>query len=137
MRERLEEHRRNPACASCHVAIDPLGFALENFDATGAWRDRENGNPIDSSSMLIDGTKVDGPASLREALLERREDFSTTVAGKLLTYALGRGIEFYDEPAIRKIVREAVGENDSWSAIIRGIVRSVPFQMRMPAKTVE
>ena len=137
VRERLEEHRRNPACASCHAAIDPLGFALENFDATGAWRDRENGNPIDSSSMLIDGTKVDGPGSLRKALLERREDFSTTVAGKLLTYALGRGIEFYDEPAIRKIVRDAAGENDSWSAIIRGIVRSVPFQMRMPAKAVE
>ncbi len=138
VRERLEQHRRNPACASCHAMIDPLGFALENFDATGAWRDgAENGKPIDSSATLIDGTKVDGPAALRKALADRRQDFSTTVAEKLLTYALGRGIESYDEPAIRRIVRTAAAENNCWSAMIRAIVSSVPFQMRMTSKTVE
>jgi hypothetical protein len=138
VRERLEQHRRNPACASCHALIDPLGFALENFDATGVWRDRgENGKTIDSSATLIDGTKVAGPASLRKALVDRQEDFSVTVAEKLLTYALGRGIEPYDAPAIRKIVREAAAENDCWSAMIRAVVRSVPFRLRMPAKSVE
>jgi hypothetical protein len=138
VRERLEQHRRNPACASCHALIDPLGFALENFDATGAWRDRgENGKTIDSSATLIDGTRVAGPASLRKALVDRQEDFSATVAEKLLTYALGRGIEPYDAPAIRKIVREAAAENDCWSAMIRAVVRSAPFQLRMPAQSVE
>jgi hypothetical protein len=133
VRERLEQHRRNPACASCHALIDPLGFALENFDATGAWRDRgEDEKAIDSSATLIDGTKVTGPASLRKALVDRREDFSATVAEKLLTYALGRGVESYDAPAVRKIVREAAAENDCWSAMIRAVVRSVPFQLRIP-----
>jgi hypothetical protein len=138
VRERLEQHRRNPACASCHALIDPLGFALENFDATGAWRDRgENGKTIDSSATLTDGTRVAGPASLRKALVDRQGDFSATVAEKLLTYALGRGIEPYDAPAIRKIVREAAAENDCWSAMIRAVVRSVPFRLRMPGKSVE
>ncbi len=138
VRERLEQHRRNPVCASCHALIDPLGFALENFDATGAWRERgEDGKTIDSSATLVDGTKVAGPASLRRAMVERREDFSAALAKKLLTYALGRGIEPFDGPAVRKIVREATAENDSWSAMIRAIVRSVPFQMRMSTKAVE
>ena len=138
VRERLEQHRRNPACASCHALIDPLGFALENFDATGAWRDRgEDGKAIDSSATMIDGTKVAGPASLRKALVDRREDFDAAVAEKLLTYALGRGVESYDAPSVRQIVREAAAENDCWSEMIRAIVRSVPFQMRMAAKSVE
>ncbi len=138
VRERLEQHRRNQPCASCHATIDPLGFALENFDAVGSWRERgEDGKPIDASASMIDGAKLDGPVSLRKALTDRREDFSTAVAEKLLTYALGRGIESYDAPAVRKIVREAAVEDDRWSAMIRAVVHSVPFQMRVPAKVLE
>ncbi len=132
VRERLEEHRSNPACAGCHKIMDPLGFALENFDAVGQWRSTsEAGTPIDASGELLDGTKLDGPASLRKALLGRREDFAGTVTEKLLTYALGRGAEYFDKPAIRRIVREAAGADYKWSALILGIVRSSPFQMRM------
>jgi len=131
VRERLEEHRKNPACATCHKLIDPLGFALENFDAIGSWRaNSEAGTPIDASGTLIDGTKVDGPEALRKALLSHREDFATTVTEKLLTYALGRGVEYYDAPAVRKIVREAAGDEYRWSSLILGIVRSAPFEMR-------
>jgi Protein of unknown function (DUF1592)/Protein of unknown function (DUF1588)/Protein of unknown function (DUF1585)/Protein of unknown function (DUF1587)/Protein of unknown function (DUF1595)/Planctomycete cytochrome C len=133
VRERLEEHRSNPACAGCHKIMDPLGFALENFDAVGQWRSvSEAGTPIDASGELLDGTKLDGPASLRDALLGRREDFALTVTEKLLTYALGRGAEYFDKPAIRQIVRESAGKDYKWSAVVLGIVRSTPFQMRMP-----
>jgi mono/diheme cytochrome c family protein len=131
VRERLEEHRANPACASCHKIMDPLGFALENFDAVGQWRSNsEAGTPIDASGVLSDGTKVDGPASLRQALLSHPDAFAATVTGKLLTYALGRGLEYYDQPAIRKIRRDAAQSNSSLSAIILGIVQSAPFEMR-------
>lgn len=131
VRERLEKHRANPVCASCHRVMDPLGFALENFDAIGRWRKAEAGVPIDASGVLADGvTKVDGPITLRTALLAHREDFVTTVAEKLLTYGLGRGTEHYDAPAIRSIVRASEPDNYRWSSIILGIVKSVPFQMR-------
>ena len=131
VRERMEEHRANPACSGCHKLMDPLGFALENFDAIGRWRTvSEAGAPIDASGQMIDGTKLDGPASLRRALLNHREDFVTTVTRKLMTYALGRGAEYYDEPAIREIVRGAAAGGYRWSSLILGITRSVPFQMR-------
>jgi hypothetical protein len=131
VRERLEEHRRNPACAACHARMDPLGFALENFDGVGKWRDlSEAGAPIDASGTLPDGTAFNGPAQFRRALLGRRDEFVATVAEKLLTYALGRGLEYYDAPAVRAIVRDAAPDY-RWSSIILGIVRSLPFQMRV------
>ncbi len=135
VRERLEAHRKNPVCASCHTRIDPLGFALENFDAVGAWRaQNEAGKPIDASGVLADGTPVDGPAPLRKALLSHSDDFAMTVTEKLMTYALGRGVEYYDEPAVRQIVRESKADGERWSSLILGIVKSVPFQMRAPEK---
>jgi hypothetical protein len=131
VRQRLEEHRRNPVCASCHSRMDPLGFALENFDAIGKWRTTDEGDhAIDANGSLPDGTTLAGAAALREYLLSHREDFAATVASKLMTYALGRGIEYYDLPAVRRIVRGARGSDYRWSAIILEIVRSVPFQMR-------
>ena len=107
MREQMEEHRANPVCASCHKVMDPIGFALENFDAVGAWRTREAGGPIDASGQLADGTQVDGVVTLRDALLARPELFVGTLTEKLLTYALGRGVDAHDMPAVRAIVREA------------------------------
>ncbi|MBM63967.1 MAG: hypothetical protein CL484_13555 [Acidobacteria bacterium] len=131
VRERLEEHRENPICASCHSRMDPLGFALENFDAVGKWRDRDAANTaIDVSGLLPDGTSFNGISGLREVLLGRRLEFVATVTEKLLIYALGRGVEFYDRPAIRTIVREAAGDDYRWSSIILGVVNSQPFQMR-------
>jgi Protein of unknown function (DUF1585)/Protein of unknown function (DUF1588) len=132
MRERMEEHRANPACSVCHARMDPLGFALENFNGIGEWRTlSEAHTPIDASGVLPDGTKFDGPAELRKVLLSDPEQFVNTVTERLLTYALGRGIEYYDKPTIRKITREAAARNYRWSSLILGIVKSVPFQMRM------
>jgi hypothetical protein len=130
MRQRMEQHRANPACAVCHRIMDPLGFALENFDGLGRWRDSAGPGtgPIDSSGVLPDGTRFDGPVGLREVLLSRRELFVETFTERLLTYALGRGVEEYDRPVIRKIVRDA--REPRWSSIILGIVNSTPFQMR-------
>jgi mono/diheme cytochrome c family protein len=130
MREQMEHHRVNPACASCHRIMDPLGFALDNFDATGRWRLKEGNTLIDASGVLPDGTKFQGPAELRKLLLSRPEQIVHTVAEKLLTYALGRGVEYYDAAAIRGILREAAPSDYRWSAIILGIVKSAPFQMR-------
>jgi hypothetical protein len=129
VRERLEQHRQNPACASCHVRMDPLGFALENFDAIGEWRTAEDGVPVDASAALPDGTKLEGVAGLRKILLGRRDQFAGTLTEKLLTYSLGRELEYYDLPAARKIAREAAASDYRWSSIILGIVKSVPFQM--------
>ena len=133
VRERMEQHRKNPVCASCHARTDPLGFALENFDAIGRWRaiDTATKTPIDSSGTLPDGTTFEGPAELRTLLLSRREDFVMAVTEKLLTYALGRGLEYFDAPAVRRIVRGAALHDYRWSSIIVGIVKSMPFQMRM------
>ena len=131
MRERMESHRTNPVCAGCHKIMDPLGLALENFDGIGRWRTiSAAGTPIDSAGTLVDGTQIEGPASLRRALLNRPEDFVTTVTEKLITYALGRGVEYYDGPAIRRIVRKAAISDYRWSSLILGIIESTPFQMR-------
>ena len=137
MRERMEQHRRNPVCASCHSRMDPLGFALENFDAVGRWRNQEAGHVIDASARMPDGTNFDGVGGLRQVLLDRREQFVDTVVEKLMIYALGRGIEAADRPGIRQIVREARANDYRWSSIILGIIRSVPFQMyQAPATPV-
>ena len=131
VRERLAQHRRNAACAICHAPMDPLGFALENFDAVGAWRTRDAGLPVDASAVLADGTTAfDGPAGLRRVLLDRSEQFVETVTEKLLTYALGRGLEHYDRSVIRAIVRDAADDDYRWSSLILGIVESTPFRMR-------
>jgi mono/diheme cytochrome c family protein len=130
VREMLEAHRANPVCASCHARMDPLGFSLENFDAIGQWRTADSGKAIDASGVLLDGTKVDGPVALRRALVAQKEQFVTAVTEKLLTYTLGRGIEYYDAPAIRGIVRGAAADDYRWSSLISGIVKSAPFQMR-------
>jgi hypothetical protein len=131
VRERLEKHRSNPACASCHAQMDPLGFALENFDAVGRWRTTDGGTtPIDASGMLPDGTKFDGPAELRRLLAGRRDEFVRTVIEKMLVYALGRGLEHDDMPTVRRIQRDAAGADYRWSSLIQSIVQSTPFQMR-------
>ena len=129
-RARLEQHRRNPACATCHAKIDPLGFALENFDPIGRWRETDNGVPVDASGTTADGTTFDGPVELRQALLARQDLFIATVTRKLLTYALGRGLEYYDQPAVRQIMRRAAADDYRWSALVGAIVDSPPFRMR-------
>jgi mono/diheme cytochrome c family protein len=131
MRERMEEHRRNAVCANCHKPMDPLGFALENFDAIGAWRTTEGGSAIDASGQLADGTSVDGVVTLRHALMSRPTVFVGTFTEKLLTYALGRGLSAHDMPVVRTIDREAARDDFRFSSIVLGIVRSVPFQMRV------
>ena len=131
MRERMERHRANPACAACHRMMDPPGFALEHFDAIGRWRATdEYGVPVDAAGALADGAAVDGPAALRHAVLAYETSVVRTVTEKLLTYAVGRRMESFDQPAIRRIVRDAEAGGHRWSSIIRGIVESVPFQMR-------
>jgi len=140
VRERMEQHRRNPACASCHRMIDPAGLALENFDATGAWRTRDGGTrgtPVDASGQLVDGTSINGVVELRKALVREPETFVRTTTEKLLTYALGRGLTAADMPAVRTIVRDAQREDYRVSSIVLGIVRSVPFQMRVKAPAGE
>lgn len=132
VRARLEAHRTNPSCNSCHGIIDPLGFALENFDAVGRWRerDREAGTPIDSSGVLIDGTPVNGPRELRDAVLARPEQFVQTLTEKLMTYGLGRSLEYRDMPTVRRIVRRAAAEDYAFSAIVLGIATSAQFRMK-------
>jgi catechol 2,3-dioxygenase-like lactoylglutathione lyase family enzyme/mono/diheme cytochrome c family protein len=133
MREQMEEHRANPACAGCHKLMDPLGFALENFDGVGAWRTSDSRAAIDPSTELADGTRVAGPAALRQTLVARPQVFVGTMTEKMLTYALGRGLEHYDMPAVRTIVRDAGGRDHRFSSLVVGIVNSVPFQMRSRA----
>ena len=131
MRERLAQHRRNPSCASCHAVIDPLGFALENFDVIGGWRSVDpQGRPIDATGTTTSGAPIEGLPGLRALLLDDPERFPRTVTEKLLGYALGRRLEHYDRPAVRRIVREAADEDYRWSALVRGIVRSPQFTMR-------
>jgi mono/diheme cytochrome c family protein len=134
VRERMEQHRRNPACAGCHRMIDPAGLALENFDAVGAWRTRDGGTrgtPIDASGQLVDGTAINGVNELRAALIRDPNVFVQALTERLLTYALGRGLTASDMPAVRTIARDAQRENYRFSAVVLGIVRSVPFQMRI------
>jgi hypothetical protein len=131
VRAQLELHRSNPTCASCHRIIDPAGFALENFNSVGQWRDSgEGGAPIDAAGVLADGSKVDGPGALRNVLLSRPDAFVTTLTERIITYALGRGVEPSDMPVIRGIVKRAAADNYRFSSIIMGIVESAPFQMR-------
>jgi mono/diheme cytochrome c family protein len=130
MRARMAQHRKNPVCASCHNGMDPLGFALENFDAIGRWRNIDGGAPIDASGTLPDGSKFDGPSQLRGVLLDRREAIASTITLKLLAYALGRPARYSDMPAVRAVVWDATPGNYKWSSVILGVVRSVPFQMK-------
>jgi hypothetical protein len=131
MRQAMEAHRANPVCASCHSKMDPIGFALENFDGIGTWRDKDNGAPIDPSGVLPDGSKFDGASGLRKALMTaHRDEFVSTLAEKLMTYALGRGIEPYDRPALRAVIRDAEKHGTTIPALIDAIVRSPQFQLR-------
>jgi len=126
----MEAHRANPACASCHRVMDPVGFSLENFDALGQWRDNDSGAAIDPSGVLFNGTKVDGVASLRQMLLSRPEVFVGVFTEKLMTYALGRGIEYYDMPTVRSIMRDAAKNNYRFSNLVTGIIKSPAFQLK-------
>jgi hypothetical protein len=128
-RQRMEQHRANPQCNSCHRVIDPLGLALENFDVTGRWRVRDNGNLVDPVGDLYDGTKMSGPNGLRAALLKHQDMFFTSFTESLLTYSLGRRVEYFDMPAIRKIIRDAAKDNNRFSAYVLGVVNSRAFQM--------
>jgi cytochrome c551/c552 len=131
LRARMEEHRKNPTCAACHKIMDPIGFSLDNFDLIGTWRASESGQPIDATGQLVDGTKLDGPSSLREALLSRSDVFVRTATEKLLTYALGRALKYYDMPVVRSIDAQAAKDDNRFSSLVLGIVQSEPFQMRM------
>ena len=133
IRQQMEMHRRSPACAVCHVRMDPIGFAMENFDAIGRWRTRSGGAAVDASAVFADGTPIEGMPGLRRFLEMHRDDVVQTFVGKLMTYALGRHVDYRDQPAIRRIVRDAAAADYRWSAIILGIVRSTPFQMRKTA----
>jgi mono/diheme cytochrome c family protein len=131
VRQRMEQHRINPACVSCHKMMDPIGFALENFDAVGQWRTKDGRSLVDPSGELVDGTKIQGPANLRQALLRYSDQFVRTVTERLLTYGLGRGVEHYDMPVVRSVVRDAARDNYRFASLISGIVKSAPFQMKM------
>jgi hypothetical protein len=131
VREQMESHRANPTCASCHKLMDPIGFAMENFDAVGAWRTTDSGSPVDTSGMLLDGSKVDGLVTLRQALVRRPEVLVGTMTEKLLTYGLGRGLASSDMPAVRRIVSDAGRNNYKFSSLVEGIVSSPAFQMRI------
>src|SRR5438552_1474120 len=133
----MELHRANPTCNACHGVMDPLGFALENFDTIATFRnmDRFTRTKIDTSGKLVDGTVVNGPSDLRNALLKHPEQFAQTFTEKLMIYALGRGLEYYDMPTVRKIVRDAAADNYRFSSIVLGIVRSAPFQMNRVQET--
>jgi hypothetical protein len=131
LRQRMEQHRANPVCASCHSLMDPIGFSMENFDLVGKWRDHEGKISIDATGQLADGTKLDGPVSLRRALLTRSDAFVTGAAEKLLTYSLGRALTYTDMPAVRAIVRDSAKSNYRFSSLVLAISKSQPFQMRI------
>jgi hypothetical protein len=137
VRERMEMHRKNPSCNSCHRVIDPLGLALENFDVTGAWRIKDNGAVVDPVGDLYDGTRLDGPIALRNALLKHQDVFMLSFTESLMTYALGRRVEHFDMPAIRQIVNNAKTKNYRFSAFISGVATSAAFRMGRvaPAET--
>jgi hypothetical protein len=129
VRQRMEEHRANPACTSCHRVIDPLGLALENYDATGRWRIKDNGVPVDAAGVLYDGTKMDGPAGLRQGILKHSDMFLRSFTESLMTYGLGRRVEYYDMPTVRGIVRDAESNGDRMSSFILGVINSPAFRM--------
>ena len=131
LRERMEQHRADPVCAGCHKVMDPIGFALENFDAVGQWRTKDDGSPIDPSGTLYNGVKVDGPVALRQMLASHQDVFVGVMTEKLVTYALGRGLQYYDMPAVRKIVHDASAHDLRFSSLVLGVVESVPFEMKI------
>jgi hypothetical protein len=130
MREAMIQHRADPACSGCHARMDPIGFAMENFDALGRWRDRDTAGPIDASGVLPDGFRIEGIPGLKKALLAQPEQFVRTIAEKLVMYAIGRNVQYYDAPAVRAIVRQAAAANNTFESLVWGVVTSVPFQMR-------
>ena len=133
LKQLMEQHRASPTCATCHRVMDPLGFALENFDGVGEWRGKDRSGAIDATGQLADGSRVDGPVSLRKALLKKPDMFARVLTDKLMTYALGRGVEYYDQPTIRGIARDASRQNYRFSSIVAGIVKSPAFQMKTAA----
>jgi hypothetical protein len=134
LRQKMEAHRNNAVCAACHRIMDPIGFSLENFDLVGRWRTSDGGVPIDAKSQLFDGTPLDGPASLRRALLGRSDVFVRATTEKLMTYGTGRALRYYDMPTVRKVVHEAASDQYRFSALVRGIVESDAFQMKVVGK---
>jgi hypothetical protein len=135
LRQKMEIHRGNPTCAACHRIMDPIGFTLENFDLVGRWRTRDGNAPIDATSELFDGTPLDGPVSLRNALLARSDVFVRTATEKLMTYGTGRALKYYDMPVVRQIARDAATNDYRFSSLVLGIVKSEPFQMKMKSKS--
>jgi hypothetical protein len=135
VRQQMEMHRANPVCASCHTKMDPLGFSLENYDAVGAWRTGYAGQLVDASAVLPDGTKFDGPTGLQGILLTRKEQFVEALTERLMIYALGRGLESYDMPAVRGVRFQAAKDDYRMQSVILGIVQSVPFMMRRTPQT--
>jgi hypothetical protein len=133
LRERMEQHRNNPVCSACHAPMDPLGFSLENFDAIGQWRDTDGGAKIDAVSTTPGGAKIDGAAGFRDYLMSRSDEFVHTMVRKLLEYALGRTLEYYDAPTVRKLVRASAKQDYRWSSLIVEVIQSAPFQMRRTA----
>lgn len=131
MREAMLRHRANPACAGCHARMDPIGFALENFDAVGQWRDDDGGKPIDVVSALPDGRKIEGVDGVRQMILAHPDQFVEGMTSKLLMYALGRNVQYYDGPAVRAIARESAHRDYTFASLVLGIANSVPFQNRV------
>ena len=131
LRERMEQHRADPVCAGCHKVMDPIGFALENFDAVGQWRTTDDGSPIDPSGTLYNGNRVDGPVALRKMLADHPDIFVGVMTEKLLTYALGRGVQYSDMPAVRKIVQDSASRDFRFSSLVLATVQSVPFEMKV------
>jgi hypothetical protein len=130
VRQRMEQHRESPACRACHQIMDPIGLALENFDATGSWRTRDMGSPIDPSGEMYDGAKLDGPNSVRQAVLSHSEAFLGSFTERLLAYGVGRVLDYRDMPAVRSIARDAARNSNRFSSFVMGIVKSSAFQMR-------
>jgi hypothetical protein len=130
VRELMEMHRSKPFCEGCHKIMDPVGLAMENYDVDGRWRTMDGDTPVDASAKLVDGTSINGPVELRAALLKYKEQIVRNMTEKMLTYALGRGMQYYDQPVIRGIVREAAANDYRFSSIVMGIVTSTPFRMR-------
>jgi len=137
VRERMEQHRANPACMSCHKVIDPLGLALENFDVTGAWRIKDNEVAVDPVGVLYDGMKLDGPVALRQALKAHQDAVLLSFTEALMTYAIGRRVEAYDMPAIRRVIRDAAAQNHTVTAFVQGVVASPAFRMSRPAAAAD
>ena len=130
----MEKHRSVEPCASCHKIMDPIGFSLENFNGIGMWRSEDNGVAIDASGQLVDGAKINGPVGLRQALMHYSPQFVRVITQKLMTYALGRGVEYYDMPLVRSVVQDSERNRYRFSSIVMGIVKSAPFQMNMKVR---